>query len=141
MDHELILEGPIPYFSTPEIWFAKCGCGTYATGKCASRSDAIKQHTAHVKAKIVTEVADKHQELLRRLGTRTVTDPVQQSGTELDDLKNLLEELSVQVDDLRTELDRTPRTGMAALWDGLFSMWGILVVAWIAIALMVIFGK
>lgn len=58
-DHELILEGPSPYFSTPYIWVAKCRCGAYSTGKVASESNARKQHAQHVKDKMANEQKPK----------------------------------------------------------------------------------
>lgn len=45
-DHELILTGPYPYFSTPEIFFGECTCGSWSAGK-DSELRIRKRHAQH----------------------------------------------------------------------------------------------
>ena len=51
MDHELILTGPVPYFSAPEIFLGKCTCGTWESGKDFTEHSVRKRHAEHTKAK------------------------------------------------------------------------------------------
>lgn len=75
VDHGLILEGPFPYFSTKNIWMAKCRCGAYSTGKTASELDARKRHAQHVRdvtrnekfRGTLEEFIEANEETLRRL--------------------------------------------------------------------------
>lgn len=50
-DHVLILTGPYPYFSTPEIFFGQCTCGTWSAGKDSERRVKLR-HEAHTRDKI-----------------------------------------------------------------------------------------
>lgn len=37
-EHNLILTGPYPYFSTAEVFFSQCTCGRWSGGKDSERN-------------------------------------------------------------------------------------------------------
>lgn len=67
-DHELVLTGPYPYFSTPEIFFAQCTCGTWQAGK-DSEYRLRKRHAQHAidKGEPREEKAWEHERWYRKL--------------------------------------------------------------------------
>lgn len=48
MDHDVVVTGPYPYFSTPEIFFAECTCGKWSGGK-DSEHNLRRRHAEHAK--------------------------------------------------------------------------------------------
>lgn len=58
----------------------------------------------------------------------------------LTDLQDQIADLSAEMHERFSELRPLRRTGMAALWDGLFSIYGLFVVFWIIMGCIFIFA-
>lgn len=58
-EHDLIITGPIPYFSAPEIFFGKCTCGTWESEKDFSERSVRKRHVQHAKSKELGQTNDR----------------------------------------------------------------------------------
>lgn len=56
-EHDLVLTGPYPYFSTPEVFYGECTCGSWSAGKDSERS-IRKRHAQHAEDKEKNTVID-----------------------------------------------------------------------------------
>lgn len=61
---EPIVEGPIPYFSAPVIYYGHCPRRDYFTGKCMTPQAAEKMTRAHINAKHAAQMTEYVDDLV-----------------------------------------------------------------------------